>query len=186
MNEKGWDSRKKKNVGIYWECDSVIGDRSFKASYNFKYYVWQTWYRKKNKDQTLRVIFCFHIIVYTHLCIFIYASFSKSNASYFIMSAHKLKVDVGDMTVEAEPFCQCSVTFYCCVTDGNRESVWQNGTWHGSTYEAKVRAVELPGHSLNQYVRIQVPGAWSPDPLFLSPSWCFQPCFRECLHTNAL
>jgi len=26
----------------------------------------------------------------------------------------------------------------CCVTDGSRGEVWQNGVWHGSVYEAKV------------------------------------------------
>ena len=48
------------------------------------------------------------------------------------------EADVGAMAVEAEPSHQYSITFCCCVTDGSRGAVWQNGVWHGSAYEAKV------------------------------------------------
>ena len=48
------------------------------------------------------------------------------------------EADVGCMTVEAEPSCQYSVTFCCCVTDVSWGAVWQNHIWHGSEYEAKV------------------------------------------------
>jgi len=48
------------------------------------------------------------------------------------------KADVGGMVVGVEPSHQFAITFHCCVADGSREAVWQNGTWHGSAYEAKV------------------------------------------------
>ena len=48
------------------------------------------------------------------------------------------EADVGGMAVEVEPSHQYSITFCCCVTDGSRGAVWQNGVWHGSAYEAKV------------------------------------------------
>jgi len=35
------------------------------------------------------------------------------------------EMDVGSMAVEAEPFCQYSVTCYCHVTDGSREGVYR-------------------------------------------------------------
>ena len=41
------------------------------------------------------------------------------------------EADVGGMTVEY------SFTFCIHVTDGSRGKVWQNGIWHGTTYEAK-------------------------------------------------
>ena len=44
---------------------------------------------------------------------------------------------VGGMTVEAEPSRQHPFTCCCCVADGSRGAVWQNGVWHGSAYEAK-------------------------------------------------
>ena len=47
-------------------------------------------------------------------------------------------VDVGGIAVEVEPSCQYSITFCCCVTDGSRGAVQQNGVWHGSAYEEKV------------------------------------------------
>jgi len=48
------------------------------------------------------------------------------------------KVCIGGVAVEAEPFHQYSIAFCCCVTDGSREAVWQNGIWHGSAYQALV------------------------------------------------
>jgi len=48
------------------------------------------------------------------------------------------EVDVGGMAVEAEPSHQFSIPFCCCVSDGSRGAVWQNGVWRGSAYEAKV------------------------------------------------
>ena len=42
------------------------------------------------------------------------------------------------MAVEVEPSHQYSITCCCHVTDGSREAVWQNGSWHGSTYKAEV------------------------------------------------
>ena len=47
------------------------------------------------------------------------------------------EADVGGMTVEAEPFCQCSITFCCHVTEDSKGAVWQNGIWRGSAYETK-------------------------------------------------
>jgi len=34
-----------------------------------------------------------------------------------------LEADGGGMAVAAEPFCQYSITFCCCVTDGSRGAV---------------------------------------------------------------
>ena len=48
------------------------------------------------------------------------------------------RVDVGGTAVEAEPSCQYAVTCWCCVTDGSRGALWQNGVWHRSVDEAKV------------------------------------------------
>ena len=47
--------------------------------------------------------------------------------------------DGGGTEGEAEPSCQYYLTFCCCATDGSRGALWQNGTWHGSADEAKVR-----------------------------------------------
>ena len=47
------------------------------------------------------------------------------------------EVDVGGMAVEIESSHQHSMTYCCCVTDGSREAVWQNGVWLASVYEAK-------------------------------------------------
>ena len=45
---------------------------------------------------------------------------------------------VGDLAVQVESSHQYSGTCYCCVTDGSRGAVWQNGIWHRSECEAKV------------------------------------------------
>ena len=47
-------------------------------------------------------------------------------------------VDVDGIAVEAESSCQHSIPFCCCLTDGSREAVWQNGIWCWNEYEAKV------------------------------------------------
>ena len=44
----------------------------------------------------------------------------------------------GGSTVEVKPSHQYSIKCCCHVTDGSRGSVWQNGAWHGSVYEAMV------------------------------------------------
>jgi len=49
------------------------------------------------------------------------------------------EVDVGSMAAEVEPSWQYSITCCCCVTDGSRGVIWQNGILDGSAYEAKVR-----------------------------------------------
>ena len=49
------------------------------------------------------------------------------------------EVDIGGTAVEVEPSQQYPITFCCCVTDGSREAVWQNGIWYGRAYEAEVR-----------------------------------------------
>jgi len=43
----------------------------------------------------------------------------------------------GGMAAEVEQSHQYSITFCCCVTDGSRGTIWQNGIWHGSVYEAE-------------------------------------------------
>ena len=48
------------------------------------------------------------------------------------------EADVGGMEIDAEPSHRYSITF-CCVIDGSRGAVWQNGVWDGSVDEAKVR-----------------------------------------------
>jgi len=48
-----------------------------------------------------------------------------------------LEVDVGGMAVEVEPSRHCFVTHCCCVTDGSRRALWQNGIGHGRVDEAK-------------------------------------------------
>ena len=80
-------------------------------------------------------------------------SFITSGSSFFISSARaalKLmppisshwpttsEADVGGMAVEAECSHQYPITCCCCVTDGSRGAVWQNGVWHKSVDEAKV------------------------------------------------
>ena len=64
-----------------------------------------------------------------------YKGCSESNASYFIKLTHDIG---GGMAVEDEPSHQHPTTVCCCVTDGSREAVWQNGVWHGTANEAKV------------------------------------------------
>jgi len=44
---------------------------------------------------------------------------------------------------EVEPSHQYPIT-HCHVTDGSRGSIWQNGIWHGSVYEAKGCNWNLP------------------------------------------
>ena len=48
------------------------------------------------------------------------------------------EADVGGTVVEVERSHQHSTAFCCCVIDGSRGAVWQNGIWHGSAYEAKM------------------------------------------------
>jgi len=48
------------------------------------------------------------------------------------------EADVGGMVAEAEPSHQYSITFCCCVADGSRGVVWQNGDGHERAYETKV------------------------------------------------
>ena len=48
------------------------------------------------------------------------------------------EADIGGMVDEAEPSHQYPVTFFFChVTDGSREAVWQNGVWHGRADETE-------------------------------------------------
>ena len=47
-------------------------------------------------------------------------------------------INVDGMEVEIEPSHQYSIALYCCVTDGSRGTVGQNGVRYGSTYEAEV------------------------------------------------
>ena len=46
------------------------------------------------------------------------------------------EVNVSGMAEEVEPSCQYSITFCCCMTDGSRGAVWQNGIWYGRADEA--------------------------------------------------
>ena len=62
---------------------------------------------------------------------------SKSNASHFMMLVHNIKGECWYVS-RAESSCQYSDMFCCCVTDGSRRAVWQNGVCNGSVYEAKV------------------------------------------------
>ena len=48
------------------------------------------------------------------------------------------EANIGGTSIEFEPSHQYSITFYCCVTDGNKRPHWQKGIWHRSAYEAKV------------------------------------------------
>ena len=48
-------------------------------------------------------------------------------------------VDVGGMAAEVELSHEHPILFCCCVRDGSRGEVWQNGIWHGSVDEAKGR-----------------------------------------------
>ena len=70
-----------------------------------------------------------------------YEGCSGSNASHFILFGWPmmLEEDIGGTAVEVVPSHQYFITFCCCVTDGSRGAVWQNGVWHGSAYKAKIR-----------------------------------------------
>ena len=48
------------------------------------------------------------------------------------------EANIGDTGAEVEPSHQYPVIFCCCVTDGSRGMIWQNGVWCGSVYEAKL------------------------------------------------
>ena len=48
------------------------------------------------------------------------------------------QADAGGMAVEIEHSLQYSIPCCCCVTDGSRGALCQNGVWHGSVYGAKV------------------------------------------------
>ena len=52
------------------------------------------------------------------------------------------EADVGSMAVQVEPSHQYSITFCCCVTDGSRGVVQQNGVWNAQ------RAASLCSHTL--------------------------------------
>ena len=84
------------------------------------------------------------------------------------------EVDAGSTAVEAEPSHQYSITFCCCMTDGSRGEVWQNGVWYGSMYEAKVCHWFLP-HGKNDI-------HW--DSLMLSE--CFWRPSSGCEHTEVV
>ena len=75
------------------------------------------------------------------------------------------EADVGGTAVEAEPSHQYSITCCCCVTDGSKEAVWQNGVWHGSVYEAKVcHWIPLCGkNSTHWYPLILAEHLWRPN-----------------------
>ena len=73
------------------------------------------------------------------MCVHLYGDCSESNASHFIALVTTSEVDGGGVAVEVEPSHQYPITFCCCVTDGSRGAVWQNGIWHGRVYEAKGR-----------------------------------------------
>jgi len=66
----------------------------------------------------------------------IYKGYSKSSATCFIILACNVKADISGIAIEVEPSHRYSVTFCCCVTDGSRGAVWQNGVWRGSTCQA--------------------------------------------------
>ena len=63
---------------------------------------------------------------------------SKSNASYFIMLAQKVRGGCWWYGSRDWTFHQYSIVFCCCATDGSRGVVWQNGIWHGSTQSKDV------------------------------------------------
>ena len=65
-------------------------------------------------------------------------------SSSSMMLVTMLEVDVGGMAVEIEPSHQYPVPCCCRVTDGSRGSVWQNGDWHESVYEAKLCHWDAP------------------------------------------
>jgi len=48
------------------------------------------------------------------------------------------EADGGGMAVEVESSHQYPIIFSCCMTDGSRGTIWQNGTWHGSVYRCEV------------------------------------------------
>jgi len=48
------------------------------------------------------------------------------------------EMGVGGMTAEVEPSHRYSTAFCFYVTDGSSGTLWQNGVWHGSAYEAKM------------------------------------------------
>ena len=74
------------------------------------------------------------------LCLFLfiwsYKGCSKSSASYFIMLVRTSELDTRATAVEVEPSHQYCITRCCCVTDGSRRAVWQNGIWQRSVDEA--------------------------------------------------
>ena len=91
-----------------------------------------------------------------------YEGCSKSNVSYFIMSATTSKMDVGGMVAEAEPSCQYPTICCCHVTDSSRGAVWQTGVWHGSVcgakachwippFRKKMAVIDIHWHLLNIY-----------------------------------
>ena len=53
------------------------------------------------------------------------------------------EVNVSGMAEEVEPSCQYSVTFCCCMTDGSRRAVWQDGVWRRNAYEVKL-CIRIP------------------------------------------
>ena len=71
------------------------------------------------------------------------------------------EADVGSMIVEGEPSCQYSITFCCCVIDGSRGAVWQNGIWHGSAYEAKGYLIEFFHVGKKLYPLIFIDACWT-------------------------
>ena len=80
---------------------------------------------------------------------------------------------VGGMAVKAEPSHQHSMTCCCCVTDGSRGALWQNGAWHGSAGGAKrwnwIPPCRKNGPYWHSSMLVNIYGAWTAA---VSPGGC--------------
>ena len=69
--------------------------------------------------------------------VFIYTSAALKVMFYYV-GLWCSEVDVSSMAVEVTEYWLDGSTFCCCVTDGSRGTVWQNGIWHRRMDEAEV------------------------------------------------
>ena len=72
------------------------------------------------------------------ILLFMYEGWSKRNASYFLIFAHDIRGGYGWYDSRGWTFPPIFHFCCCCVTDGSRGAVWQNGVWHESADETKV------------------------------------------------
>ena len=92
------------------------------------------------------------------------------------------EADVGGMAEQAEPSHQHPIPFCCCVTDGSRGALWQNGAWHGSVGRAKgwnwIPPCRRNGTHWHLSTLVKIYGDWTVGVSALRGDGAFQQCWQ--------